>query len=234
MDGEDGAVTEEVFAGLGGQPQLFEISGFKTCLCSSFCEWVPTARSETEAEFLNGFFWEAPAFEVVQSSAREITLEEFLGKTIDDKKAFFFLLGCLLYRCCFFLLGFDVVLFGEPAQCFWEAIAFVFHEEFGRIAALSAAKTFKDITAGRNTEGRGFFVVERAKGDEVGIVAVEREETLDNFFDFCGLEDKADGRGRDHVFLLLFFYYDRVGGLIGNMRDLQYCKKTKYSIMLYV
>ncbi len=131
-------------------------------------------------------FGEAPAFEVVQSCAGQLALEEFEGEVVDDEQAFFCLLCCQLLRCGLGLLYFDVVLFGEPAQCFREAVAFVFHEEFGGVSAFAAAKALEGVSDGRDAERGGLFVVEGAKGCKVDASAAEGEEVGDDFLDAGG------------------------------------------------
>lgn len=177
---------------------------FETCLCGGFGQGIPSVRSETQSEFLDGGFGEAPAFEVVQAGAGQVALEELQGEVVEDEKAFFFLLGCQLFWCGLGILYFDVVLFGKPAQCFGKAVAFVLHEEFGGVPTLVAAKAFKGVADGRDAERRRFFVVEGAAGGEVGASSAEGEEVGDDFFDADGFQYLACFGWWNHIVKRLF------------------------------
>jgi hypothetical protein len=75
----------------------------------------------------------------------------------------------------------------------------VFHEEFGSVAALAAAKAFEGVPDWRDAERGRLFVVKGAEGSEVGTAAAQGEEFANNLLNAGGFKDEASGGGWYHA-----------------------------------
>jgi hypothetical protein len=71
------------------------------------------------------------------------------------------------------------------------------HEEVDGIAAFAATETFVDLLAAGNGEGRGFFVVKRAKAEVIGAAFFQFHEGADDLDDVYPVEDLLYGVLRD-------------------------------------
>jgi hypothetical protein len=78
-------------------------------------------------------------------------------------------------------------LLGQAADGLGETDAIFAHKELEDTSTGAAAKTFEDALGGTDTEGRGFFFVERTQSEEVSSGPFERNVLADNLDDIGGV-----------------------------------------------
>ena len=77
-------------------------------------------------------------------------------------------LAFLLFLGLFLFLNLDIVLLGQITQCFGIGEMLMLFQESNNIAGFAAAKAFENAFGGRDIEGGGLLVVERAAANVVG------------------------------------------------------------------
>src|SRR5579871_456085 len=137
-------------------------------------------------KFLYDFFPKASFFQITKADILPFIIikkniaEIFLGKIINDEKAFCNLLLLLRFRACFSLFNFHSIFISQPAKRFYIRILFMLHQKTDGITTAAATKTFINLFNGRNSEGRRFLVMKRAKTKIVRASFFKFHKTTDN------------------------------------------------------
>ena len=97
-------------------------------------------------------------------------------------------LGAMLFCTLFFLHHGNVVFFGQGLQCFRIAHSALFHKEADSSSAFTAAEALEESFGRRDIEGRRFFIVERAAGNEVGSASLQGHVVAYHIFDAGGVK----------------------------------------------
>ena len=97
------------------------------------------------------------------------------------------------------LLDLDMILVGQILQRLDIGIVLMLHDEADGRSGLAATEAFEDALRGRNIEGGGLFIVERAAGDEVGSATPERHEVTYHFVDPGSVQDPVNRFLRYHT-----------------------------------
>ena len=86
--------------------------------------------------------------------------------------------------------------FGQAANGVGKIDVLVILDEGKNIAALVAAETMKDLLEWIDVEAGALFLVERAKGDEIGSSPFQRDAGTDNVNNITGGADLLERRER--------------------------------------